>query len=408
MQPPAAPPHAAAVADVLDLIRSACTPLDAERMPLATALGHVLRETVTAREDQPPFTRSAVDGYAVRLDDPSTEFRIVDTLRAGDWRPRELRLGEAVRLATGAALPGDGLQVVMKEDVTNDETTVRPHHRDNERHVRERGEDARAGQPLVHAPTRLSAGALGLLASVGAAHPLVTRLPRVLHLATGNEIVPPTQTPAPGQIRDSNSTLVRAFLAAHGITPAQHHAPENYDAARALLHDPLLEADRADILLISGGASVGDNDFTCRLLEDQGYTILLRKTATRPGKPLIVARRGHALAFGLPGNPLAHFVCLHLFVQAALIAMAGLPASDPFQPGVLAADLAAGENARETLWPAHWQLINGAATLTPLRWISSGDLSALATANAFIRVAAGAGRLARGAAVEFAPTLSLP
>lgn len=402
------PGHAASVADVLALIRSACTPLESERVPLAFTLDRVLRETVFAPEDQPPFTRSAVDGYAVRLDDPSAEFRIVDTLRAGDWRPRELQPGEAVRIATGAALPGDGLQVVMKEDIALGDGTVRPLSRDNERHVRERGEDARAGQPLVVAPTRLSAGALALLASVGAAHPLVTRLPRVLHLATGNEIVPPDQAPDPGQIRDSNSTLVRAFLATHGITPVQQRVSEDYDAALALLRAPALGAAAADLLLISGGSSVGEHDFTCRLLADLGYEILLRKTATRPGKPLIVARRGAALAFGLPGNPLAHFVCLHLFVQTALLAMADLPATNPFQPGVLAADLAADGNARETLWPARWQLVNGTATLTPLRWISSGDLGSLATANAFIRVCASAGRLARGASVEFAPTLPLP
>ncbi len=398
-------PGPASVANVLALIGSVCTSLEPERVSLTAALGRVLRETLVAPEDQPPFTRSAVDGYAVRLDDPAPEFRIVDTLRAGDWRPRSLQPGEAVRIATGAALPGDGLQVIMKEDIALGDGTVRPLARDRERHIRKRGEDARAGHQLVVAPTRLSAGALALLASVGAAHPLVTRLPRVMHLATGNEIVPPDQAPDPGQIRDSNSTLVRAFLATHGITPVQQRVSEDYDAALALLRAPALSAAEADLLLISGGSSVGKHDFTCRLLEDRGYTILLCKTATRPGKPLIVARRGHALAFGLPGNPLAHFVCLHLFVQAALAAMAGLPASDPFQPGVLAAELAADGNARETLWPARWQLVNGVAALTPLRWISSGDLSSLATANAYIRVPAGAGRLACGASAEFAPTL---
>ena len=408
MNPPASESRAATVAEVLGLVCSACTPLDPEPVALAAALGRVLRETMTAPEDQPPFTRSAVDGYAVRLDDPTPEFRIVDTLRAGDWRPRELQPGEAVRIATGAALPADSLQVIMKEDAALGEGAVRPLARDRERHIRERGEDALAGQPLVTAPARLSAGALALLASIGATNPRVTRLPRVLHLATGNEIVPPDQPPAPGQIRDSNSTLVHAFLATHGITPAQHYAPENYDAGAALLRDPALGAAAVDLLLISGGASVGDNDFTCRLLEEHGYSILLRKTAARPGKPLIFARRGAALAFGLPGNPLAHFVCLHLFVQAALTAMAGLPATNPFQPGVLASDLAADGNARETLWPARWQLVKGTAALTPLRWISSGDLGSLATANAFIRVPAGAGLLARGTWVEFAPTLPQP
>ncbi len=391
------------VAEVRALIRAHATPLPPEPIPLAAAAGRVLRETIVAPEDQPPFTRSAVDGYAVRLDDRSEWFRIVDTLRAGDWRPRALATGEAVRIATGAALPSGGLQVLMKEDVELLGENVRTPGRTPARHLRERGEDVRQGQPVLSAPARLSAGMLGLLASVGAAAPVVSRLPRTIHVATGNEIVPPEQTPEHGQIRDSNSSLVRGFLAGHGIAPEQHRAPENYDAALALLGHAT-----PDLLLISGGASVGEFDFTGRLLADLGYEVLLSKTATRPGKPLIFARRGDALAFGLPGNPLAHFVCLHLFVDEALHAMAGLPPRNPFELGTLAAELEADGNARETLWPARWSLENGRAVVTPLRWMSSGDLSSLAAANGLIRVAAGAGRLARGATVEFAPTPSLP
>lgn len=391
---------------MLDLIRSVCVPLDTEPAALDAALGRVLREDVAAPEDQPPFTRSAVDGYAVRVDDPSSEFRIVDALRAGDWRPRALEPGEAVRIATGGALPCNGLQVVMKEDVALAEDRVRPLRRDGGRNIRERGEDAAQGRILVTAPVRLSAGSLALLASVGAVRPVVTRQPRVLHLATGNEIVPPDRTPAAGQIRDSNSVLVRAFLATHGIAPVQHRASESYDEARALLRDP--SAGAADLLLVSGGASVGEHDFTGRLLAELGYEILVRECAARPGRPLIVARRGNAIAFGLPGNPLAHFVCLHLFVQAALGLLAGLPPGAPFRQGVLASDLENGCNSPETFWPARWQWKSGAAALEPLRWISSGDLGSLASANALIRVPQDAGRLARGAFVEFLPTVPQP
>ncbi len=408
MTSPASALHATPLDEVLAIIHGAGGPLAAEAVPLAQALGRVLRETVVAPEDQPPFARSAVDGFAVRVDDPASEFRLVDFLHAGDWRPRPLAPGEAVRIATGAALPSDGLQVIMVEDAAVDGTTVRVLHRDKARHVRERGEDARRGQPLVAAPCRLSAGALALLASLGAATPLVTRQPRVVHVATGNEIVPPEHTPATGQIRDSNTTLVRAFLAARGLAAQHHRAPEDFAAATALLRDPANGAADADLLLVSGGASVGEHDFTRRLLSDLGYEILIAKAATRPGKPLLVARRGAALAFGLPGNPLAHFVCLHLFVQAALDAFAGLPAASPFHTGVLAADLDNEGNGRETLWPAQLAAHDSALTLKPLRWISSGDLSSLARANALIRVPAGTERLARGTRVAFVPTLPFP
>jgi molybdopterin molybdotransferase len=392
-------PHSAD--EVLALVRSACPPLEAERVALSGAAGRVLREPVRASEDQPLFDRSSVDGYAVRLDDPGPEFRVVDEIRAGDWKPRGLQPGEAVRIATGGALPGDGLQVLMKEDTRVEGGTLTVLCRDHERNIRFRGEDARAGQELVGAGTILQPGTVGLLASVGCAAPLVTRRPRVLHLATGDELVSPDQTPGPGQIRDSNSTLVRAFLGQWEIEPEQLRVGEARDTLRSVFRTP---HSAFDLLLISGGASVGEHDFTRGLLEELGFTVHVRKTTARPGKPLILAQRGAALAFGLPGNPLAHFVCLNLYVRAALEAWAGQTHRTRFHTGVIGADLIAGGHARETFWPARWEWTDGAATLTPLRWSSSGDLTALATANALIRVTTGARHLARGSSVEFVCT----
>ena len=392
---------AASASDVLALVNQLCLPLDAERVALADASGRVLREPVGAPEDQPPFDRPSVDGFAVRQTDRATIFRIVDEIRAGDWKPRALQPGEAVRIATGGALPGEGLRVVMKEDaqVEADRLTVLRH--DDERNIRFRGEDARAGQVLVEAGAALSPGALALLASVGCARPLVTRQPRVRHVATGNEIVPPDQMPERGQIRDSNSTLVRAFLGQWGVIAEQQRVAEDAERIQsAIRHQP----SDVDLLLISGGASVGEHDFTRRLLEEAGFTIHVSKTTARPGKPLIVAQRGNMLVFGLPGNPLAHFVCLSLYVRAALEAFMGQSARTAFAPGVLAADLAADGNPRETFWPARWLLQDGSVMLTPLRWSSSGDLTALATANALIRVTAGMEQLQRGSRVEFIRT----
>lgn len=391
----------ASAGEVLALLDTRCAPLDSERVPLAEAGNRVLREAICASEDQPPFDRSSVDGYAVRLDDGTTRFRVVDEIRAGDWKPRALLPGEAVRIATGGALPADGLQVIMKEDVRMEGDALVVMRRGSDRNIRFRGEDAKAGGVLVEAGTVLQPGTAALLASVGVAHPLVTRLPRVLHVATGNEIVPPDHTPARGQIRDSNSTLVRAFLRPWGIVPEQQRVGEDADWAKSEFRSPESRIERADLLLISGGASVGEHDFTRRLFEDLGFTIRVSKTTARPGKPLIVAHRGALLAFGLPGNPLAHFVCLNLYVRAALEAWAGQARRTGFHPGLLAADLAAEGRERETFWPAHWHLAEGAAQLTPLRWSSSGDLTALATANALIHVAAGAESLRRGSQVEF-------
>lgn len=385
--------------EVLKLVGEICRPLETERISLACAAGRVVRESVCAREDQPAFDRSSVDGYAVRLDDTATEFHIVDELRAGDWKPRRLQPGETVRIATGGALPREKLQVVMKEDVRVEGGTIAVLRRNHERNIRFRGEDAKAGQELLGVGVVLTHGALGLLASVGCVQPLVTRLPRVLHVATGNEILPPEQTPKSGQIRDSNSTLVRAFLGQWGITPDQRRVAEDAGQINSEIRSA---KSGVDLLLLSGGASVGEHDFTRRLLEEAGFIVHVSKTSARPGKPLIVAQRGETVAFGLPGNPLAHFVCLNLYVRAALETWGGQTRRTDFEVGELAEDLLAGGNARETFWPASWQLLNGKAMLTPLRWQSSGDLTALGSANALVRVTAGAGQLPRGSRVEFA------
>jgi len=386
--------------EVVALLRRICAPLEPERVPLDDALGRVLRDPLRAPDDQPPFDRSSMDGYAIRLDDRSPRFRVVDEIRAGDWKPRTLAPGEAVRIATGGALPDAGLQVIMREDVVREGEFIVINDRDDERHIRFRGEDAKAGQVLADTGTLLRPGTLSLLASVGHTQPLVTRLPRVLHAATGNEIVPPDQKPANGQIRDSNSSLVRGFLTPWHIRPVQLRVPEDEAAARTALEAPGREAD---LILISGGASVGEHDFTRRLLESFGFVIQVSRTNARPGKPLVVAQRGRSVAFGLPGNPLAHFVCLNLYVRAALESWAGRTAGDlaTFQPGRLGADLPADGNTRETFWPARRSWRDGEATLIPLRWSSSGDLTSLAAANALIRVAAAAERLQNGQRVEY-------
>lgn len=400
--------HAASAEEVLALLARLCQPLDAAHVPLVEASGRILREPVCAPEDQPPFDRSSVDGYAVRLGDPASRFRVVDEIRAGEWKLRQLQPGEAVRIATGGALPGKDLQVVMREDVRREDEFAVLLRRDAERNVRFRGEDSRVGEVLVPTGTVLQPGALALLASVGCVQPLVTRLPRVLHVATGNEIVPPGQTPGRGQIRDSNSTLVREFLLGWGIVPEQRRVAEDAESVASGIRHPASSIAAPDLLLISGGASVGEHDFTRRVLETLGFTIHVSKTATRPGKPLIVAHRGATLAFGLPGNPLAHFVCLNLYIRTALRRLTGRTALPLFHTGRLAIDLPGGGNARETFWPGRWKLHEGVTVLTPLRWRSSGGLTSLATANALIRVPAGTATMAAGARVEYTPTEEIP
>jgi len=405
-KPPAHPKTAARTLDeALADICARCAPLPPERVPLAESLGRVLRETVCAPDDLPSFDRSAVDGFAIRRDDPATEFRIVDSLRAGDWKPRRLQPGEAVRIATGAALPGNGLQVVMQEDTQREGDLVRVLRRQASAHVRLRGEDLRQGQPLVRAGTRLEAGGLALLASIGHVEPLVSPRLRVLHLTTGDEIVPPQQTPRPGQIRDSNSILIRSLLRDWPCDVEHHHLPEDFQTAWRELDEG--RAVNADMLLVSGGASVGERDFTRALLERLGFEIVFGQVKARPGKPTIFGVNGPRVAFGLPGNPLAHFVCFQLDVATALARLLGAEALPKFLRGKLAVELRDEPCPRETLWPARLDWTTNVPGLHPLAWSSSGDITCLAEANALLRIPPATTALAAQTEVEFLPCSAL-
>ena len=385
-------------------ISSHCHPLPPVRVLLEESFGRVLRETVCAPEDLPANDRSTRDGYVILADDASYNFQIVDTIHAADWKPRQLQHGEAVRVATGAALPCDGVRVVMQENVERNGDHLRITKREAGLNLRKRGEDVKAGQPLVQSGGRLDAGKLALLATAGCAKPLVSPRLRVSHFTTGDEIISPDQTPKPGQIRDSNSILIRGLLQNFSCDLEQKHLPENLEAAWTQLD--LNRSAAADLVLVSGGASVGDKDFTRPLLERLGFEIVFSQVNLRPGKPLIFGKNGSRVAFGLPGNPLSHFVCFHFAVAPALAKLAG-EIAPRFLRGKLAATLDDKPCQRDTLWPARLEFFGGELKLQPLGWASSGDVTCFAAANALIRVPVNCAELEAGAELEFLPARSM-
>ena len=390
------------LADALAKISSRCIPLSAVAVPLEESFGQVLRETVFAPADFPDCDRSTRDGYAILENDTSETFRIVDILHAADWKPRQLKTGETVRVATGASMPSPNLRVMMQENVERNGDKIRITERETALNIRRRGEEIKAGAPLVQAGARLDAGHLALLASAGCVRPMVSPRLRVAHFTTGDEVIPPDQIPKPGQIRDSNSILINGLLQGFRCGLMQDHLHEDFEMAKAQIKTRKEEVDRADVLLISGGASVGDKDFTRPLLESLGFEIIFSKVAIRPGRPTIFGVNGHRIAFGLPGNPLAHFVCFHLFVVPALAALSG-GETKTFLRGRLTTALEDAANPRETLWPARFDLNGGEARLQPLDWSSSGDVTSLTQANALLRIPPNCGTIEPGAEIDFLP-----
>ncbi|MGB8170367.1 MAG: molybdopterin molybdotransferase MoeA [Chthoniobacteraceae bacterium] len=378
------------------LIAQQVQPLDPTSLPLDEARGRVLRDDATAPEDLPAFDRSAMDGYAVALDDRSERFRVVAEIQPGVAPTVTLGLGECARIFTGAAIPAGASQVIMQEDTEREGDFMKPTRRIAATHIRHRGEDARRGSVLLKVGTRLAPAELALLAHVGITAPRVSPPVRAIHFTTGNELVPPTSQPAPGQIRDTNSTLVAGLLAERGTQLV--HQSRCEDSLEAL--SGAIEAAGAgtwDLLLISGGASVGDYDFGARALERLGFTIHFRQMNLRPGKPLIFATRARQVAFVIPGNPVSHFVVFQTAITRAIECLEQAPASWPLASVLLETEISDGPNPRETWWPAHVALKRGAFIARPLAWQSSGDLCGLAFVNGLIRIPPRSQPLAAGA-----------
>lgn len=387
------------VAELWTRLDALAQPLSPERVSLASSHGRVLREPILAPEDQPPFDRSAIDGYLVHAEQPAGEVALTGSVQPGKPAPATPSVGTALRVLTGSALPSDHAALVMQEDTERTASgRLRLLQTPSTRMIRRRASQARAGDTLLSAGQSLNAGALALLASIGATQPLVSRRARMAHLVTGGELVAPEVQPAAGQIRDSNSTLVAALLRdAHADLVWQQRVSDSRTATAEALASAL--ATDADIILISGGASVGDHDHTGALLGDTGFTIHCDKVASRPGKPFIAASRDGRLAFGLPGNPLSHFVCFHLFVKRVLARLAGAEATSLVR-ATLAPRAEVRPDPRETWWPCVWADEGAQRRVLPLPWRDSSDLTVLGAAEGLLRVPAATGA---GAEVEVLP-----
>jgi molybdopterin molybdotransferase len=380
-----------------EIIASACHALPPERVELAAALGRTLRESAAAQEDFPAFDRSAFDGYAVRSSDTPGTLNVVMELPAGVAPERPLAAGECARIFTGAQLPAGANAVAMQENCTREGRLVTVPAIAGNEGVRRRGEDARAGAVLIHRGQRIGAVEASLLAQIGYATPLVAGIPRVFHVSTGSELVPPSETPGPGQIRDSNSSLIGGLVAESGarITAAKRAGDDLATLLAALGSEPDFSWD---ILLISGGASVGDYDFGARALGELGFSIHFSQLNLRPGKPLIFATRGRQLAFVIPGNPLSHLVCWHVAIRAAIDMLLSGETALPLV--VLSAGEKLPGNPRETWWPARIDFRDGRAIAMPLKWRSSGDMTGISEADTLVRIPSASAGISVGELVE--------
>jgi len=368
------------------------------RVPLDQAAGLRLAAPLLADRDYPPFDRSLMDGYAVRVADLSSDgatLRVVGEVAAGQWPQQRLQQGETVAIMTGAPVPEGADGVVPVEDVEKTEDTARilrnPGAR---RYVAARGSDCPAGKTVLAAGTMLGPAQIAVAASVGAAQVEAFARPKIAVLATGDELVPVGVEPGPSQIRNSNSPMLVALLRRMGCEVDDlGAAPDRPEALR----EAMLRGLEHDALFVSGGMSLGTYDYVPRLLAELGAELKLTKLRIKPGKPFIFARvplaanpEHRCYVFGLPGNPVSAFVCTVRLASRLLARMAGGTPHERWLTGRMDVGLPAN-GPREFYQPAVRTTTPGIssakgefATIVPLGWKGSADVFTLAAANVLL------------------------
>lgn len=302
--------------------------MSAEERALSDAVGAVLAQDIRASHDVPPFANSAMDGFAVRACDTvgaspglPVELRLTDTIPAGAWSEHRVEAGATAKIMTGAPLPPGADSVVEVEATEEHDGTVRVFREVTlGTSVREAGEDVRTGDLVLTAGDVVGPAEIGIMASLGYPRVSVYRRPRVAIVSTGSELVEVDRPLAPGQIRNSNSYTLEALCRQVGALPERLGiVPDDYDATLQMLESGLAY----DVLITSGGVSVGEFDFVKEAQEALGVERRLWRVAMKPGKPLVFGVRGDCLVFGVPGNPVAAMVSFELFVRPALLRLMG-------------------------------------------------------------------------------------
>jgi molybdopterin molybdotransferase len=314
------------VAEACKLVLADAKPLPIEQAPLAEACGRVLAADLAALRTQPPADVSAMDGYAVRAADIAatpTRLAVIGEVAAGRPFEREVKTGEAARIFTGGVMPRGTDTVVIQELTKRDGDAVVVERGETAgRNIRREGLDFKAGHVAFTAGRRLGPRQLALAAAMNHANVPVHRRPRVAILATGDELVPPGAAAGPGQIVYSNGFALTAIVRAEGAEVIDLGiAPDRLDATVAAVRHA--REERADVLVTTGGASVGDYDFVHKALATEGMALSFWKVAMRPGRPLMHGRLDGMQVLGLPGNPVSSFVCATLFLVPLLRILAG-------------------------------------------------------------------------------------
>jgi molybdopterin molybdotransferase len=384
--------------DALNMTLSETLPIDTEQVPLGDGLGRFLAAPVDSPIDAPPFDKSAMDGYAVRADDDRDSYHLRETIAAGDSpNPEPLGLGEAAKIMTGAPLPAGAGRVIRVEFTELSGDTVRILQKDPYRNIIERGENLKAGDPLL-TPCRLGPKEIGCLAAAGFATVTAFRRLRVGVITTGDEIREPGSILGPGEIFNSNGPQLVSQITSAGADPVDYGTvADDRELHRGAIVRGL---DECDFLLLTGGVSKGDFDYVPEVLEGAGVLTRFHGVRIKPGRPTLFGRTDNTLVFGLPGNPVSVFVIFEVLVRPLIHRLQGAPDPAKHIRGTLTQQIKRTDVERAEFLPATLAANARGVILTPLRYGGSSHLNALADADALISVPARTEHLEPGDLVD--------
>ncbi len=393
---------------VIEVVRAGLRPAVRERIALTEASGRVLAQPVHADRDYPPFNRSTRDGFAVRADDTraaGAALEIIGEIKAGDAFGETIGPGRCAQIMTGAGVPPGADAVVMIEHTKPSKSSVVIERAvERGQNIVPRGSEAKAGQLLLSPGKRLGYAELALAAQVGEARVEVFRRPSVAILSTGDEVVSHEEAPGPFQVRNSNSISLAALVSLAGAEAVSlGNAPDRAPELRAQIERGLT----ADILVLSGGVSMGKYDLVEVVLRELGGELFFDAVAIRPGRPAVFGVCREKFVFGLPGNPVSTLVTFELFVLPAIDLLAGaMPRPLPFFRARLAAPVRQKAPLTHFL-PARVSWEEDGPSVSELPWQGSGDMVALAEANCFLVVPPKKLEWASGEWVEVLPRRGL-
>ena len=390
------------ISEAIQIVTAQTAQLSAEEVAIDVSRGRILAQDIVADTDLPPFDRAQMDGYAVRAADVAkvpAHLRIVGESAAGAGWHHEMEEGEAVRIMTGAPVPA-GADAVQQVELTreNDSQVEILQPVDLGRSIVRRASEIKSGEIVLRHGEEINASMIATLASFGYAKVKVGCRPKVAVMATGSELVDVDQKPGQDQIRDSNNYTIAAYAAMSNAMVER--LPLAGDDTEELKRQISRAAEHADVLITSGGVSMGVYDFTKAALRELGAEIFFERVSLRPGKPTVFARLGNTLVFGLLGNPVSVSVTFNLFVRTALRAMQGATETALVHDHAVLARNLKGSIDRESYLPAVLQTDkNGTLLAEPLKWGGSSDFVSFARATALINVPAGTGIIESGTPV---------